>query len=115
MRISHNPASNHRLTNEGDSSLFFISAGSAFAKTLNQTNVRIIKGDDHLLIDCGSKCSQALQEYQIPIADVENYLITHSHADHIGGLEEVQLYGRYVKKQKPNMVFLFMDFDKKHM
>jgi ribonuclease BN (tRNA processing enzyme) len=104
MRISHNPASNHGLTNEGDLSLFFIGAGSAFAKTLNQTNILIIKGDDHLLIDCGTKCSQALHEYQIPIADIENYLITHSHADHIGGLEEVQLYGRYVKKQKPNMV-----------
>ena len=104
MRVTDNPESNHGLTNEGELSLFFIGAGSAFAKTLNQTNVLIVKGDDHLLIDCGTKCSQALHEYGIPVTDIENFVITHSHADHIGGLEEVQLYCRYVKKQKPNML-----------
>ena len=95
---------NPGLTNDGELSLFFIGVGSAFSKNLNQTNALIVKGDDHLLIDCGTRCSQSLHEYGIPITGVQNFLITHSHADHIGGLEEVHLHGRYVQNKKPNMV-----------
>lgn len=93
-----------KLTNDGQLSLFFVGVGSAFTKRNYQTNLLIIKGKDHLLIDCGTKCSQALYELGIPITHIKNYLITHSHADHIGGLEEASLMGRYVTKQKPLMV-----------
>ncbi|MFN3237132.1 MAG: MBL fold metallo-hydrolase [Pseudomonadales bacterium] len=92
------------LSNDGDLSLFFVGTGAAFAKTLNQNNLLIVKGDDHLLIDCGSKCTQALHEVGIAVDQLQNFLITHSHADHIGGLEEVQLFGRYVSQVKPRMI-----------
>ena len=92
------------LKNEGRLSLFFIGVGSAFSKLNNQTNLLITKGDDHILIDCGTKCSQALVELGISIPDIQNYLITHSHADHIGGLEESSLLGRYFVKKKPKMI-----------
>jgi len=92
------------LTNDGDLSLFFIGTGAAFAKTLNQNNLLIVKGNDHLLIDCGSKCTQALHNFGISVAELKNFLITHSHADHIGGLEEVQLFGRYVTRTRPKMI-----------
>jgi len=104
MKISHKLDLSSALSNQGDLSLFFIGAGSAFAKTLNQNNLLVVKGDEHLLIDCGTRCSQALHNYQLPISEIRNFVITHSHADHIGGLEEVQLYGRYVGKNKPNMI-----------
>ena len=93
-----------KLTNQGDLSLYFIGTGSAFTKTLNQNNLLIVKGKDHLLIDCGTKCSQSLHHVDLPISSVKNFLITHSHADHIGGLEEVQLSARYVSRQKPTMI-----------
>ena len=93
-----------KLTTKGELSLYFIGTGSAFAKTLNQNNLIIAKGDDHLLIDCGTKCSQALHNVGMPLPSIRNYLITHSHADHIGGLEEAQLLGRYVTQQKPTMI-----------
>ena len=92
------------LSNNGDLELFFIGVGSAFTKKHYQTNLLIIKGNDHLLIDCGTKCSQAFHELGIPIAEVKNFLITHSHADHIGGLEEVALLGRYSSKRKPMII-----------
>lgn len=92
------------LTNDGDLSLFFIGTGAAFAKTLNQNNLLIVKGDDHLLIDCGSKCTQALHNVGVSVAQLKNFLITHSHADHVGGLEEVQLFGRYVSHARPKMI-----------
>jgi ribonuclease BN (tRNA processing enzyme) len=104
MKISRKPLKQVKLTNRGDLSLYFIGTGSAFAKTLNQNNLLIIKGGDHLLVDCGTKCSQALHSVGLAIAQVENFLITHSHADHVGGLEEVQLFGRYVAQRKPKMV-----------
>ncbi len=104
MKVSSRPNKKVKLTTNGDLCLYFVGTGSAFAKTLNQNNLLITKGDDHLLVDCGTKCSQALFEVGVSMAQISNYLITHSHADHIGGLEEVQLFGRYVLQQKPNMV-----------
>ncbi len=92
------------LSNDGSLELFFLGVGSAFTKRNFQTNLLIIKGDDHLLVDCGTKCPQAFFELGVPVTDVSNILITHSHADHIGGLEEVALLGRYMTKRKPNIV-----------
>lgn len=104
MKISRQAASSVPLTTNGNLSLYFVGCGSAFAKTLNQNNLVIAKGNDHLMIDCGSRCSQALHDAGGSIAQIQNYLITHSHTDHVGGLEEVQLFGRYVLQKKPNMV-----------
>lgn len=92
------------LKNDGNLELFFLGTGSAFTKRQYQTNLLVVKGNDHLLIDCGTKCPQVMSELGLPITEVRNFLITHSHADHIGGLEEVSLLGRYFTKRKPVMV-----------
>ncbi len=93
-----------KLTNDGELSLFWLGVGSAFSKLHYQTNLLIIKGDDHILIDCGTKAPQALYDLGVATTDIRNFLITHSHADHIGGLEEVMLLNRYVTRQKPTIV-----------
>ncbi|NLM01649.1 MAG: MBL fold metallo-hydrolase [Treponema sp.] len=90
--------------NDGDLSFFTVGVGSAFSKAHFQNNILVIKGKDHILIDCGTLCPYAFHNYKSNITKVKNFLITHSHADHIGGLEEVALMGRYVSKMKPNMV-----------
>jgi hypothetical protein len=43
------------LTNDGQLSFFFVGVGSAFSKRHYQTNLLIVKGDDHLMVDCGTK------------------------------------------------------------
>lgn len=91
------------LKNDGTLQLFFLGTGSAFTKNHYQTNLLIIKGDDHLLIDCGTKCPQAFASLGSSITQVENLLVTHSHADHIGGLEEIALMGKYMTQKKPVM------------
>ncbi|MCQ2982443.1 MAG: MBL fold metallo-hydrolase [Treponemataceae bacterium] len=92
-----------QLTNNGELSLFFVGVGSAFSREHYQTNLLVIKGNDHLLIDCGTICSHALWQYGSVITQIQNVLITHSHADHIGGLEEMAFMGRYVSGKKPVM------------
>ncbi|MBT3274530.1 MAG: MBL fold metallo-hydrolase [Spirochaetales bacterium] len=92
------------LTNSGKLCLFFVGVGSAFSKSHFQTNLLIIKGDDHVMIDCGTKAPQALFELGLSVTSIQNWLITHSHADHIGGLEEVMLMGRYVTRSKPTII-----------
>jgi ribonuclease BN (tRNA processing enzyme) len=92
------------LENKGNLSIFFTGVGSAFSKRNYQTNLIIIKGKDHLMIDIGSKTPQALYELGISVMDIQNFLITHSHADHIGGLEEVMLMNRYVRHEKANII-----------
>src|SRR5574344_898489 len=92
------------LTNNGDLCFFFIGTGSAFSKKNYQNNLLIIKGKTHLLIDCGTLCPLALSSYNSSISDIRSFLITHSHADHIGGLEEAALIGRYNTKRKPDMI-----------
>jgi ribonuclease BN (tRNA processing enzyme) len=104
MKINPIQDSKLSLTNSGYLSLFFIGVGSAFTDRLNQTNLIIIKGNDHLLVDCGTKTPQALRNIGFPITAFENILITHSHSDHIGGLEELLLKSRYINRsrKKPN-------------
>jgi ribonuclease BN (tRNA processing enzyme) len=104
MNVRATRAKTLPLTNRGDLSLFPVGCGSAFSKTLYQNNVLIVKGDDHCMVDCGSRTPEALSRLGRPVTDISNWLITHSHADHVGGLEEVMLMGRYVAGRKPNVV-----------
>nr|HPM72015.1 hypothetical protein [Spirochaetales bacterium] len=60
--ISRKPDSGKALLSRSDDrlSIFFIGAGSAFTKRYYQNNALVVKGDDHLLIDCGTRAPEAL-------------------------------------------------------
>ena len=92
------------LHNEGELDLTFIGAGSAFSKKFFQNNLLVVKGDTNILIDCGTRCPEALSKHGLSVADIGTYLITHSHADHIGGLEEVMLLNRYMAHRRPRII-----------
>lgn len=94
-----------QLTNSGNLSFFFIGTGTSFSKKYLQTNVIIIKGNDHLLIDCGTICSYVMDQiYHTNISEIFNVVVTHPHADHAGGLEELGFIGKYARKTKSNLI-----------
>lgn len=83
------------LKTDGHLRVVFIGVGSAFAKRRRQSNMLLIQGDHHVLIDCGTQGPLALNDIGLSVLDVQCYLPTHSHADHVGGFEEIMLMNRY--------------------
>jgi ribonuclease BN (tRNA processing enzyme) len=104
------PGEKLSLKNGGDLEVFFIGVGSAAAQKHNNLNLLLVKGDHHVMVDFGFTAPRALAETaRLEVGDIETFLITHSHADHIGGLESAALENRYVGrkfkgKQKLKMI-----------
>lgn len=93
------------LVNDGRLSLFFTGAGSAFTNPYFQTNLIAVKGNTHVLIDCGTICPFVFSfKYHTKISQIKNILLTHPHADHIGGVEEVAFISKYSNKEKINIL-----------
>jgi ribonuclease BN (tRNA processing enzyme) len=69
--------------------LLFLGTGSAFTLNNYQTNFLISTDDNkkRLLIDCGSDVRLALKEQGYYLTDITDVYISHTHADHVGGLE----------------------------
>ena len=83
--------------------LIFLGTGSAFAKTLYNNNLLVEFAGTNLLIDCGNKAPIAMHELGLTTAEIDNIFITHLHADHIGGLEEVALTTKYLYRKRINL------------
>ncbi|UUZ95900.1 MBL fold metallo-hydrolase [Paenibacillus sp. P25] len=62
-----------------------IGTGSAFAKRYYNNNALVRTEGFTLLIDCGVTAPRALYELNVPLTDIDAVLITHIHADHVGG------------------------------
>ena len=92
-----------KLKNNGNLEFVFIGTGTALGKKLFHNNCIIIKGDTHILVDFGMTGPEALREsVGLDVLDIDNILITHSHADHIGGLEYLALSRRYSGNNNQN-------------
>ena len=73
----------------------FWGCGSAFSQNQFQSNMVVIKGDTVVFVDLGTKTFLKLAEFGLGSHDVANLIVTHSHADHVGSLEELGLRRRY--------------------
>ncbi|OBA05523.1 MBL fold metallo-hydrolase [Paenibacillus polymyxa] len=80
-----------------------LGTGSAFAKHYYNNNALLNSGEGKLLIDCGTTASLALHQMGVPLPDIDAILITHIHADHVGGLEEFGFQMNILHRRKPRL------------
>lgn len=105
-----------KLKNSGKLEIVFLGTGTAFSQSLYNNNIILIKGDTHILVDFGYNAPMALEKNTgLSPLDIEVFLPTHSHADHIGGVEYLVLYNRYVGTQVLNKPKLKLITTKEYM
>ncbi|MEB3102959.1 MBL fold metallo-hydrolase [Ferviditalea candida] len=74
--------------------------GSAFSKKYYNNNALIRISDFILMIDFGITAPLALHHMGVSLGSLDAVLVTHLHADHIGGLEELAFQMLYIHKKK---------------
>lgn len=80
--------------------LQMLGTGSAFARRYFNNNALLYDEEFTLLIDCGVTAPIALDRLNISFDDIDAVLITHIHADHVGGLEELAFTMKFKYKRK---------------
>lgn len=75
----------------------YFGRSSVFVPNLFQTNFLVVSGGTHILVDFGMTGPLALEAHaRLKTTDINAILPTHSHSDHIGGIECAALMNRYV-------------------
>jgi ribonuclease Z len=79
--------------------LHLLGTGSAFSDASRTTTMLAFEsGGRTLVVDCGGDVIQRLQVAGVDLAGIEGMVVTHEHADHVGGfplfIEKLWLYGR---------------------
>ncbi|MDO3409334.1 MBL fold metallo-hydrolase [Saccharibacillus sp. CPCC 101409] len=81
--------------------LQMIGTGNAFAKTYFNNNALIEQDGFRLLIDCGITAPLALHKLGIDFGELDAVLVTHTHGDHVGGLEEYGFQMKFKHGRRP--------------
>ncbi|MBI5004890.1 MAG: MBL fold metallo-hydrolase [Candidatus Lloydbacteria bacterium] len=81
----------------------FLGCGSAFSNNQFQSNLIVTKGKTSVFVDLGTKATFRMREFGLSVNDIKHIIVTHSHADHIGSLEECGLKARYEAPVKKAM------------
>lgn len=81
--------------------------GNAFSNVVKGNSSYLVESGDHkILLDCGSTVPEVLDEMAIRPQDLTAIVISHLHADHVGGLERLLYYRRFVTKSPPIQVIM---------
>ncbi len=83
------------LTTDGHLRICAVGVGAAFSQRMRQSNFIVSKGETTVFVDLGTHATARLAEFGVTCHNIRNLIVTHSHADHIGGLEELALKRRY--------------------
>ena len=58
----------------------------AYPRNGEPVHLRLVDGDDHLLVDCGPNIVRTFDALERPLTSVTDLFVTHSHADHALGV-----------------------------
>ena len=76
--------------------------GGAFSPTdIGNTAFLVECGDKRILIDCGTTVPDTLKGFGVDPGSLDAAIITHLHADHVGGLERLLYHRHYISKAEP--------------
>ncbi len=78
----------------------FVGTGDAFSRRYGQTNALVEAGPMRLMIDFGSLAPIRLEAMGRSLAEITHVAVSHIHADHIGGLEELAFLSHFVHNRK---------------
>lgn len=81
--------------------LQMLGTGSAFAKKFYNNNALLVSEGRTLMLDCGITAPRALYDLGKSFDEIDALLITHIHADHVGGMEEFAYQMKFIYKRKP--------------
>lgn len=91
----------------------WIGTGSGLNFKLGNTSFIIRGNDRNLLVDCGSTVPEALMNSS-DISKITDIIVTHAHADHIGGLEGLGFMNYFAFRRRgdarPNLYVATNDF-----
>lgn len=81
-----------------------IGVGTAFGRRFFNTNLVIeFDSKEFLLVDCGITAGRSLETIGLSVLDVKNLFVSHLHADHIGGIEELALKSKLLLDRRVNL------------
>lgn len=78
-----------------------LGTGQAFAKNYFNNNALVSCNGYTLLIDFGITAPLAMHRMNVPLDRIDGVFVTHLHADHIGGFEELMLRLKFNYNKKP--------------
>jgi ribonuclease BN (tRNA processing enzyme) len=85
--------------------IHILGVGDTFTETHNSTALLIESDGFYLAIDCPDSYRRVLAlTCQVPLPQINHFLITHCHGDHMNGLEGVVFYKRFVEQVKPTLI-----------
>lgn len=82
----------------------FIGTGTAFSRRYGHTNALVENGDLRLMVDFGFTTPPRLNNLGLSLKEISHVLVSHIHADHVGGLEELAFLSRFVFRCRPTLL-----------
>ncbi len=87
--------------------LFFLGTSDGVASPRRaHASLLLTLGDQVILLDCGEPCSHTLVKHGIPANRIDAILISHLHADHVGGFPMVVQWFWLAGRTRPTSVHM---------